>query len=82
MYACAALQAVSIGTASCIAGIFGMNLTHGYEETEGLFSLAVGSMLLTVLSIHGVMAMKMFGWGGDSQKIQDEAERVEVMKRY
>jgi hypothetical protein len=77
-----ALQAVSIGTASCVAGVFGMNLTHGYEETEGLFLMAVGSMGLAVMTIHGAMTMKMFGWGGDTRKIQDEAERVEIMKGY
>lgn len=63
-----------------MAGIFGMNLVHGFEETEGLFLVAVGSMMVSILSIHGVMAMKMFGWGGDARKIQSEAERVEIMK--
>ena len=58
-----------------------MNLAHGFEETEGLFLGAVGSMGLVVMVIHGVMTMKMFGWGGDTRKIQDEAERVEIMKR-
>ena len=59
-----------------------MNLVHGYEETEGLFILAIGSMAVTVLSLHSMMVMKMFGWGGDTKKIQEEAERVEIMKRY
>lgn len=76
------MQAVSIGTASCVAGIFGMNLVHGFEETEGLFMGAVAAMLGIVMSVHGVMAMKMFGWGGDTRRIKEEAESVEIMKRF
>jgi hypothetical protein len=72
---------VSIGTASCIAGIFGMNLPHGLEETKGVFYLTVWAMVVTVLGVHGAMAGKMFGWGGGARRIQEEAERAEVMKR-
>ena len=49
---------LSLATGAVIAGIFGMNLLHGVEESPTAFFLTTGAMVMLMGAVFGGVASK------------------------
>jgi len=74
-----AIAAVSIGTCSACAGIFGMNLTSGIEEHPYAFYLATGTMIAAAGTFQLSLSKQLFG-RDLNLKLRKQASRIQGMK--
>ena len=49
---------LSLASGAVIAGVFGMNLLHGMEESSTAFYLTSGAMMAIMLAVFGGVASK------------------------
>ena len=74
-----AIAAVSIGSCSACAGIFGMNLTSGLEEHPFAFYQAAGMMVTFATAFQLSMNRSLFG-SQVNLKLRQQASRIQGMK--
>ena len=69
---------IAIGTGSLTAGIFGMNLAHGFEEHPTAFYGICGGILVTVGAMSGMLA-KRVSW---MERDTSSAHNYKALKNF
>jgi hypothetical protein len=73
------IAAVSLGASSMVAGIMGMNLSHGLEESPNAFWAVAGSLTFGTVAFQVFSNNYLLG-ANKTQRFQEEAKKIAGVK--
>jgi hypothetical protein len=73
------IAAVSLGASSMLAGIMGMNLSHGYEDSQFMFYGVASTLLLGSVSFQYASNKFLLG-SSITKRFREEAAKIEGVK--